>query len=343
MLPSSGGRVHPGVLLGAGVGAGFIAAALAFSRSRGKSVGVSGGAGGGAVASDAPLSTTSSAHTGAVYETERAVQEYLLFHFAADAAVLPYSLSEGGAAAVPPGARRFAQRTAALALSLARSSGAAGGELAALDVGCAVGGSTFALSSAARAVGVDFSARFIEAAEALRRGGSLPFSYTVEGELLAAGLAALPTDARAERCHFLQGDACALPAAVRAAGPYHVVHAANLLCRLPDPARFLAQLPQLVAAGGIVLFVSPYSWLPAYTPRAAWLGGKADAAGAPIWSSDRLQAAMRELGFELFHEENVPFLIREHARKFQWGCSHATAFRWARGGGSAIKAAGGVV
>lgn len=36
---------------------------------------------------------------------------------------------------------------------------------------------------------------------------------------------------------------------------------------------------------------------------------------------------MKGLGFELVHEEQVPFLIREHARKFQWGCSHATIFR----------------
>ena len=31
--------------------------------------------------------------------------------------------------------------------------------------------------------------------------------------------------------------------------------------------------------------------------------------------------------FELVAEEDMPFLIREHARKFQWGCSHAAVWR----------------
>lgn len=40
--------------------------------------------------SSAALSTTSSGHSGAVYETDKAVAEYLLFHFAAPKDILPY-------------------------------------------------------------------------------------------------------------------------------------------------------------------------------------------------------------------------------------------------------------
>lgn len=36
---------------------------------------------------------------------------------------------------------------------------------------------------------------------------------------------------------------------------------------------------------------------------------------------------MQRQGFSLVHEEDVPFLIREHARKFQYGVSHATVWR----------------
>jgi hypothetical protein len=36
---------------------------------------------------------------------------------------------------------------------------------------------------------------------------------------------------------------------------------------------------------------------------------------------------MIERGFDLAHSEDMPFLIREHARKYQWGCSHATVWR----------------
>ncbi len=38
-------------------------------------------------------------------------------------------------------------------------------------------------------------------------------------------------------------------------------------------------------------------------------------------------AAFLSPDFEQVAEENVPFLIREHARKFQWGCSHAVVWR----------------
>ena len=202
--------------------------------------------------------------------------------------------------------------------------------MAVLDVGCAVGGSSFEFSATAgRTLGIDFSRRFVEAAEALRAGGTLPFSYTVEGELQATATARLPASARSDRVRFLTGDACAMPAAVAAGGPYHIIHGANLLCRLPDPAAFLAQLPALLARDGVIVFISPYSWLPAYTARDRWLGGKVGRTGAAAWSRDGLADAMRELGFDLAHEEDVPFLIREHARKFQWGCSHLTVFKWA--------------
>ena len=44
---------------------------------------------------------------------------------------------------------------------------------------------------------------------------------------------------------------------------------------------------------------------------------------------DAVRRAMEALGFKLlFEEEAVSFLIREHARKYSWGCSHATA--WVR-------------
>ena len=113
------------------------------------------------------------------------------------------------------------------------------------------------------------------------------------------------------------------------------VLAANLLCRLPDPQRFLARLPSLIKPGGVsghgcwpgihallggwgcsllvagpaaccvffwlcissqlcaapwfglparplllppqvLVLVSPYSWLPAWTPQEKWVGGFRD-------------------------------------------------------------------
>ena len=48
---------------------------------------------------------------------------------------------------------------------------------------------------------------------------------------------------------------------------------ANLIDRLPDPRRCLAQLPGLINHGGQLIITSPYTWLAEYTPKENWLGG----------------------------------------------------------------------
>lgn len=45
-------------------------------------------------------------------------------------------------------------------------------------------------------------------------------------------------------------------------------------------------------------------------------------------SRDGLVARMEANGFSLIKEDAIPFLIREHARKFQWSVAQAT--RWVR-------------
>jgi len=54
-------------------------------------------------AAHADMSTTSSSHSGNVYETDKAVAEYLMFHFGAPNDILPYN--EG-----PHSALEFASR-----------------------------------------------------------------------------------------------------------------------------------------------------------------------------------------------------------------------------------------
>ena len=56
-----------------------------------------------AAAASEALSTTSSGHSGSVYETDKAVAEYLMFHFGAPGDILPYA--EG-----PHAALEFASR-----------------------------------------------------------------------------------------------------------------------------------------------------------------------------------------------------------------------------------------
>ena len=44
---------------------------------------------------------------------------------------------------------------------------------------------------------------------------------------------------------------------------------------------------------------------------------------------ETIRAALtsEEGGFDLVEQSDMPFLIKEHDRKYQWGCGHATVWR----------------
>ena len=152
---------------------------------------------------------------------------------------------------------------------------------AALDVGCAVGRTSFDLTPAfQRVVGLDFSHAFIAAANKLKAAGSARYRMTVEGDVSSEHTATVPRTAIVSRATFIQGDACALPSQAQLValgvpgGRFSVIHGANLLCRLPEPRDYLRRLPGLLVPGGLVVHVSPYSWLKQYTPRDKWIGAR---------------------------------------------------------------------
>lgn len=80
----------------------------------------------------------------------------------------------------------------------------------------------------------------------------------------------VPTDANAPQVEFRVGDACNLPSNL---APVDAVLAANLICRLPEPKKFLNALPRIVKKGGVVVLTTPFSWLEAWTKQRYWLGG----------------------------------------------------------------------
>ena len=177
-----------------------------------------------------------------VYESERAVHEYLQFHF--DPTIVRGPARKAAGAEGLDSALRFAQRVAerVVAHALPERRGSV------LDVGCAVGGSCFELSQHfASVVGIDFSHAFVAACQQLQAAGELPYRALVSGDAFEECVARLPGGSRPERCVFAQGDACELSACDAVRGQtFDAVLAANLLCRLPDPAAFLASLPTLI-------------------------------------------------------------------------------------------------
>lgn len=237
------------------------------------------------------------------YETQELVDQYLLFHYGSAEEVLPHA---GG----PHQALDFAARTVVENLDTAGTFGRA------LDVGCAVGRSSFELSKFCdEVIGIDFSQAFVDAAARIGAGETLAYRQHEEATVFSEHSTRMPAGSAPERVKFEQGDACDLRSDL---GGFDIVHAANLICRLPDPQRFLNRLPALVICGGKLVITTPCTWLGEFTPPEHWPTGS-----TIDWLAEHLQ--------EHFDKESVrdmPFLIREHARKFQWSVAQASV--WTR-------------
>lgn len=236
-----------------------------------------------------------------LYESQKLVDEYLLFHYGREAEVLPFGFG-------PKEALNFAVRT------VTENAGACGCGRA-LDLGCAVGRSSFELSRfCGEVVGIDFSAAFVSAAERIRNGEVLRYQRLEEGNVTTKLNAAIPEGANPDRVRFETGDAMNLRADL---GAFDLVHAANLICRLPEPGRLLARLPELVSPGGTLILATPCTWLEDFTPKENWPEGS---------TFDWLQSELSP-AFRLESTRDMPFLIRETARKFQWTVSLASVWK----------------
>lgn len=248
-----------------------------------------------------------------VYETEKLIGEYLIFHFGKPDELLPYGFG-------PHDSLDFPKRCA---LECIKHIGDNVPSIA-LDIGCAVGRSSFELAKRFdQVVGIDFSHGFINACNQLKTYGRLEYSVQTEGSLVSKHVAEVDLDIDRSRLSFYQGDACNLPSDL---GQFGCVLAANLVCRLPNPYQFLDRLPSLVAPGGVLVITSPYSWLEEFTPKNLWLGGYKDAEGKIVTGFDNLKSYLGP-NFELIEDKPMPFFIRETARKNQWTVAHATIWK----------------
>jgi putative 4-mercaptohistidine N1-methyltranferase len=253
------------------------------------------------------------ATSGNVYETERMVADYLLFHYGTAEQV-------SGGRPVPLEGLGFVNRV--VRQGFLRADLGEGKRV--LDLGCAVGGASFELARfGATVVGVDLSGAFIEAAREMRKEGRVRTFRTEEGLRRTAVELARPCDeAVAARVEFRRGDAMALDEDLE---ELDAVLMANLVDRLPAPRRCLAEVGRRVRQGGVVVVTSPYTWMADYALVEEWLAGGRDAGE----SGDSAREIGETLGaeFSLERRMDVPFLIREHARKFQWSEAELTVWR----------------
>lgn len=244
-----------------------------------------------------------------IYESHELLHQYLLFHYGDPEDQMPWEFG-------PRDALNFPARCVAEGVDTERLPSTA----SALDLGCAVGRATFELGKLFDSViGIDFSDAFIMAARILYREGLIHFRLSETGTIARDRVARRPEGVD-NRLQFEQGDAQNLRPGL---GSFDFVLAANLLCRLRNPQALLDRLPTLLKPGGQLVITTPNTWLESFTAREYWIGATPET-GEPL---EALRNVL-EPHFDMDATWDMPFLIREHKRKYQW--SVAQASRWIR-------------
>jgi SAM-dependent methyltransferase len=245
------------------------------------------------------------------YESRRYLHEYLLFHYGQPKDFCPFEF-------VSQDLLRFHERICKECLLPISHTG----HTRALDIGCAVGRFTFELSRLAdEVIGIDNSRSFIKAARSVATDRAITTYIHESGAEFAKRRLVLAKSVRTAKIQFHVGSAMnlrAIPTIQKSRNPliqpFQIVAAINLICRLPSPSAFLRQLPDLVSPGGQLLIASPFSWLKVYTPRREWL------------TPSDVERALAPR-FRLRQRRDIPFVIREHRRKYQLVVSEVLTFK----------------
>jgi putative 4-mercaptohistidine N1-methyltranferase len=197
----------------------------------------------------------------------------------------------------------------------------------ALDLGCATGRATYELAKSFDEVqGIDFSVRFVQVGAKLKSDGYVAFSSKEEGELVKNKKVTLEDlgykDLKA-KVSFWQGDACNLKPNFNS---YDLIMATNLIDRLYKPLAFLDTIEERLNNNGVLVITSPYTWQESSTKKEFWLGGYRDENGVAVTTIDSLKTILDDT-FELLHTQDLEFVIKETARKYQHSIAQVTVWK----------------
>ncbi|RII07928.1 Iron(II)-dependent oxidoreductase EgtB [Streptomyces sp. YIM 130001] len=240
------------------------------------------------------------------YDSQEVLDRYLLMHFAGAEDTFD------GTDHLLMKAHGYPQRLARLLLRTAERKQADLGRV--LELGCAVGGTSFALAEGGvrNVTGVDLSPQFVDTAQRLARGESVPYRRTDQGENGTGLIASAPRPAEGCNAAFLVADACTLPCSL---GHFDAVVLGNLLDRVADPRALLQQFTEsdaFLSSGGLLLVATPWSWQTAYTEPENWLGGRQQTATSETEFRNLLSQA-----FDAVEETEEPGVLRNHKRHFE--------------------------
>lgn len=237
-------------------------------------------------------------------------------------------LDPGGGGTTPAGALAGGPGSAVRLLEalLGRAESAVDGGLAALpggpvlDLGCAVGRTTFELAARTgrRALGVDLNFAMLRLAQGVARRGVARYPRRRFGVVFDQREVPVAPAGR-ERADFWAADALELPFPD---GGFGLVASLNVIDCVARPRDALAELARVLAPGGLALVTTPYDWSPAATPFEQWLGGHSQrhedhGAGEPVLRALLTPGAHPASveGVEIVAEaEDLPWRLRLHDR-----------------------------
>ena len=195
----------------------------------------------------------------------------------------------------------------------------------ALDLGCSVGRSTYELANDFdEVIGIDFSANFINVGVKLKEHDSLIYKVKKEGEIFeekTVSLKNLGLEDIKDKVIFMQGDASNLKDIYTG---FDLIFCSNLIDRLYYPLKFLQDIQNRINKDGLLVLLSPYTWLEDYTPKENWLGGYIKD-NKEVYTLDTLKENLKD--FELLETIDVPFVIKETSRKYQHTISEMTIWK----------------
>jgi len=196
----------------------------------------------------------------------------------------------------------------------------------ALDLGCAVGRSTFelALGGFDEVCGVDLSSNFIKTANEFKDKKVMKYVMKTEGKLVdrkEVCITSLGLNSVSDKVRFEVGNAGKLD--FDRFNSYDLVFGGNLLCRMDYPKDFLKNVHHLLNVGGLFILTSPCTWLAEYTEESEWVGGYENNS-REVTTYDGIKEILKENFVEIKSPHEVEFVIRETKRKFQHSFAQAT-------------------
>lgn len=178
-----------------------------------------------------------------------------------------------------------------------------------IDLGCSVGGGTFALAekTSALALGIDLHVGMLRVAARVLAEGVVSYPRRRVGVVYDRRTYPVPVER--ERVDFWCANASALPLAPGVAG---LVTSLNLLDCTADPKGHLQSIASVLAPAGVAILATPFDWASGATSPPGWIGGhsqRGPARGQP-------EPTLRSL---LAPDGPVPLAVTAERASVPWG------------------------